>query len=937
MKKSIAILLTFVILFAFSVCFADQARFLKDDGNQAYHAEHLLLHVGSQNCKVAGNYIKIRDAAGSSNVLGHLEQSDVFTLDYMNGSWAHITVAFSAKTSPDSYTGLSGWVDGNYVECPCSYNEYYYGPAHTTYSTGIILQDKTYLREDPAKNSVSLTKVNKGDQVDILSEYTGKDGKLWYRVRFNQQVGFIRSDLLNIIATEISESETASTRYEQENSASTVGSDSPAVVSSGDSWQDLYRAFILNKEYERISYPDYLPDGYDFIAMTNGSDQLEYVGYDYDPIWFSLYDLDNDQTPELLIFNGIGYMAGNFCHVYTFQNHSMKYLGQLGRRELFLTYSNDRSFPGLVQTDGNMGFYTTDYWYIKDGEILVETIESISDHPDPEEAEYDGSGDDAIITRETANTALYNWYHSFSFSSLPHWEYSEILEKGWDMFVSAMLYQPSASQTSVAAEPPQNIAKDEPSESYTWETAMFFEDVLLDSDIYDGSWPEAYLSVLRAKETNIRNYQSQIDEILPYLAGQPLYILFQDINGDETPEMLLISDTWAEPGMRGYCDFYVYSHDGSHAKCVLSIPEVYKEVEAGASYSIFIDGTDSGTFVVQYYDGWGIWQVRYDSADNFQRLDTLRGVYYKASDEDEQDTYYLNGNQISYQEFQTRWISSNSDTVTLLGSTAYSPAASGMKYDAAIQHLSSLLSVNEGTDQGNTPSSDMVDFGVANEDVLFVSEGYYYVDNYNTEDYYSFIPVDVFSNKETYRANDPIKFSADILGGTPPFTVTWSVEESQTRDGPTPLDRYMESHEDYSSSISYTTNCRHVEYVYTPPVESTTLFGCFSVTDSRGISSYSPNENLAAVDTLAEWNELYPQVGRPEDESFPFAARTNKKNVNVRNGIGKEQAKLTTFSSAGTLVKVIGKGYDSTGKKWYIVRFGIDQIGCIRSDFLTFE
>ncbi len=426
MKKTFAALLAFVILFACSVSIADQARFLKDDKNKTYHAKHLLLHLGSQNCKVSGNYIKVRKAAGSNDVLGHLEQSDAFTLDDMNGSWAHITVVFSAKTSPDSYIGLSGWIDSNYLECPCSYDEYYYGPAHTAYSTGTVLQDQTTLRESPSKSSVALARMNRDDQISILSEYTGKDGKLWYRVRHHQQVGFVRSDFLHITETGISETETAFSWQDSDPHGSTVSMDSTAAVSAGDSWQDLYRAFILNKEYERIGYPDYLPDGYDIIAMTDGSERLEYIGHDDDPIWFSLYDLDDDQTPELLIFNGMGYMAGNLCHVYTCRNHAMKYLGTLGRRELLLTYSNDRSFPGLIQTDGNMGYYTTDYWYIKDGKIQVETIESISDHPDPEEAEFVGSGDDAIITRETDNTDLYNWYHRSSFTLLPHWEYSEL-------------------------------------------------------------------------------------------------------------------------------------------------------------------------------------------------------------------------------------------------------------------------------------------------------------------------------------------------------------------------------------------------------------------------------------------------------------------------------------------------------------------------------
>ena len=177
MKKWFYVSVLLIFLVAGAVALADPARFLNEDGNQTYHSEHLLLHVGSQNCKVSGNYIKVRDATGSNIVLGHLEQSDSFTLNSLNGSWANITVTYSAKTSPDSYVGLSGWVDANYIECPCSYSEYYYGPAHTAYSLAVVLQNNTNLREGASKGSVSLAKINQGEQVEVLSDYTGKDGE----------------------------------------------------------------------------------------------------------------------------------------------------------------------------------------------------------------------------------------------------------------------------------------------------------------------------------------------------------------------------------------------------------------------------------------------------------------------------------------------------------------------------------------------------------------------------------------------------------------------------------------------------------------------------------------------------------------------------------------------------------------------------------------
>lgn len=702
MKKLLFVTALLILLVVGSLAFSDPARFLDEDKNQSYHYKHLLLHVGSQNCKVSGDFIKIREAVGSNKVLGHLEQSDTFTLNSMNGSWASITVTYSAKSSPDSYIGLTGWVDSDYVECPCSYNEYYYGPVHTVFSYAVTLQSKTNLREEARKDSVSLAKINQGEQVEILSEYIGKDDKSWYRVRYGKQVGFIRSDLVNVTETGMPEAN-EQVLAKEDNDAEKVTTSTPLVLPfSENTWQEAYRAFILDKEYERIGYPDYLLDGYDAIAMTDGSVRLQYVGYDYDPIWFSLYDLDNDQTPELLVFNGMGYMAGNFCHVYTFKEHAMYHVGELGRRELFLAYGSDKRFPGLVQTDGNMGYYTTDYWYIQNNDILIETIESIHDGPYLDEDEFEGNNGEAVVTRETSDDELYDWYHDASFSSLPHWDYNEINEKGWDRFVSAMLQQSSLMTPEAADTPSADTCADQ----------------------------------------------------------------------TQTPEQ---------------------------------------------------------------------------------------------------------------------------------------------------------------------PTHNTVDCGFANEDILFVSEGYYYVDNFNTDDCYSFIPVDVYCNKEIYRANEPITFSADILGGTGPFSVHWSVEESQTRDAPTPLDLYISSHEDHTSSVSYTTSSRHVEFVYTPPVESTTLFGCFSVTDSKGISNYSPNEDLAFVDTFADWRDSYPRVSKSEDESFPFAARTNRNNVNVRNGIGKDQEIITVLSTFGSLVKVVGKGYDSSGNKWYIVRFEVGKRGYIQSDCLTIE
>ena len=210
--------------------------------------------------------------------------------------------------------------------------------------------------------------------------------------------------------------------------------------SSGAPWRALYRDFVMNKEYEKIGYPMYLPDGYEETAMSDGSVKVEYTGNDYDPIWFALRDMDGDGTPELLAFNGYGYMAGNTCHVYSVRNGELAYLGTAGRRELLLQYDKKAGFPGLVETDGNQGYYETWYWYIEGDRTVAETIESVSyysegsDYPD----RFD-SGEGPIVTRETANDRLYSWYKSAQLTDLGSgWQYREISEKGWDAFVNAM-------------------------------------------------------------------------------------------------------------------------------------------------------------------------------------------------------------------------------------------------------------------------------------------------------------------------------------------------------------------------------------------------------------------------------------------------------------------------------------------------------------------
>lgn len=97
---------------------AAKARGMSGSADSRYHANHLLRHIGEQDCRATGNYIKVLGDNGS--VLGHLEQADTFTpLSVRNGR-AKIEVISADDKSPDSWSGLRGYVNADYIDCPCS-------------------------------------------------------------------------------------------------------------------------------------------------------------------------------------------------------------------------------------------------------------------------------------------------------------------------------------------------------------------------------------------------------------------------------------------------------------------------------------------------------------------------------------------------------------------------------------------------------------------------------------------------------------------------------------------------------------------------------------------------------------------------------------------------------------------------------------------------
>lgn len=117
-------LLTLALCLAGGTAAAEKARNIASDADSQYHAAHLESHLDTTDVQCVVNNLRVRDQINGQNVLGHLEHADRFKITEITDGWAKIEVEKAAKTSPDSWAGLSGWVSADYIDCYCSTNQY---------------------------------------------------------------------------------------------------------------------------------------------------------------------------------------------------------------------------------------------------------------------------------------------------------------------------------------------------------------------------------------------------------------------------------------------------------------------------------------------------------------------------------------------------------------------------------------------------------------------------------------------------------------------------------------------------------------------------------------------------------------------------------------------------------------------------------------------
>lgn len=67
--------------------------------------------------------------------------------------------------------------------------------------------DSTRVRQTASTDSDTISAVNKGDKLEVLSEVTASDGKVWYQVSINNVIGYIRSDTVKKVEASSSQAE----------------------------------------------------------------------------------------------------------------------------------------------------------------------------------------------------------------------------------------------------------------------------------------------------------------------------------------------------------------------------------------------------------------------------------------------------------------------------------------------------------------------------------------------------------------------------------------------------------------------------------------------------------------------------------------------------------------------------------------------------------
>jgi len=179
-------------------------------------------------------------------------------------------------------------------------------------------------------------------------------------------------------------------------------------------WIGAYRDFVLNEEFLQTG------DAY-------------FTGSEYGEIVFSLYDINDDGIPELLIYTGTAWWEIEYgVHVYTFTNGSIINTGliPMGESGISLQRAPDTGYPGLFSRHSGEGLIGVHYVSLTDGNVIeMEFVEAIDEtgggwggsRIGPDEALHDAS----VIANSNNN-------------QIPFYTLNEIQQMGWEEFIKIL-------------------------------------------------------------------------------------------------------------------------------------------------------------------------------------------------------------------------------------------------------------------------------------------------------------------------------------------------------------------------------------------------------------------------------------------------------------------------------------------------------------------
>lgn len=171
-------------------------------------------------------------------------------------------------------------------------------------------------------------------------------------------------------------------------------------------WVEAYKNFILNKQYTKTS------------QKYNTKNETE--------IKFALYELGNDDIPELIVKNGATADSEMANYIYVYKNNKVTYLGKAGTLSSDFQYLSNYKYPGLYWESGKDGKFKGYYYSIKDNRISEELVLE-------KEVKTIGGRISSEIEQKTKDDELYEACKSNN-NKMTMNNLNEINAMGWSVF-----------------------------------------------------------------------------------------------------------------------------------------------------------------------------------------------------------------------------------------------------------------------------------------------------------------------------------------------------------------------------------------------------------------------------------------------------------------------------------------------------------------------